>query len=352
MTRDAQRPSAPPAALPPLPDPVRVSVVIPARDAADRLPACLAAVRAQVDDHGVVIVDRIVVAVGPSRDDTARVADRLAAEDARTEVVENPSGRTPDALNLAIAAADGDVVVRVDAQSVLPAGYVARAIATLRRTGAANVGGRQVPTAAGGFAAAAAVAMRSPVGSGGATYRGGGSEGPADTVYLGAFRREALDAVGGYDRRFVRNQDAELNERLRRSGFVVWFDPELEVAYAPRSTARALASQYLQYGRYRRLTGRVHPGSLQARQLAAPAVVAAGAATTVAGLATGRWWLPVAGAVGYLGAVGMVVARDAEDAATAARATAAVAIMHAAWGTGFLLGPPSDEDTGAVPADR
>jgi succinoglycan biosynthesis protein ExoA len=141
----------------------------------------------------------------------------------------------------------------------------------VRRT---SVAGRS-PTADKGFARAVALAMGSPAGSGGAAYRTGTQRGPADTVYLGVFRREALEHVGGYDEQFVRNQDAELNERLRAHGYVVWFEPALEVAYRPRGSVRALARQYAAYGRWRRATARRHPGSLRPRQLAAPALVIA-----------------------------------------------------------------------------
>ncbi|MEX1178956.1 MAG: glycosyltransferase family 2 protein [Nitriliruptor sp.] len=330
------------AALPPLPDDARVSVVVPALAAAGVVERAIEAALAQGD-----LVAEVVVAAG---DEATRDAAQRS-EDARVRVIGNPSGRTPDALNAAIAASTHPVVVRVDAQSILPPGYVARAVATLRRTGAGNVGGLQVPTADAGFGRAVAAAMRSPVGSGGAAYRGGSEPGPADTVYLGVFRREALVAVGGYDPRFTRNQDAELNERLRRAGHTVWFDPELAVTYAPRSSPRSLASQYLQYGRWRRLTARVHPGSLRARQLAPPALVLAGTGVTVIAAVTRAWWLPAVGAGAYAAAVAAAVRAEAGDAPTTARATAAVAIMHAAWGIGFLVGPPRGVSGGPRPAD-
>jgi succinoglycan biosynthesis protein ExoA len=329
-----------PNPLPPLPADPTVSVVVPARQSAATIGAALAAVLRQDPP-----VDEVVVAVGPSTDGTSEVVADVARQDARVRLVDNPTGTTPAALNAAIAATSGQVVVRVDAHAVLPAGYVRRAVDALRETGAGNVGGRQLPVGDTPFGRAVAAAMRSPLGAGGAAYRTGTTPGEVDTVYLGVFRREALEAVGGFDPRFVRNQDAELNLRLRRAGFSVWFDPTMEVDYRPRSSVRALASQYFQYGRWRRRTGREHPGSLGARQLAAPAavVVLAGAAGASALARDARPLAAVGG--GYLavllgGGVRVAGVRDGGPAALA------LATMHLSWGVGFLVGPPRDDHPG------
>lgn len=325
--------------LPPLPDgPVDVAVVVPARHAADALPATLAAIVAQ--DPAPT---EVAVAVAPGDVDTRAAVLAVAAQHGSVRLVDNPTGRTPDGLNAAIAATSAPVVARVDAQAIVGPGYLATALQALRTTGAANVGGRQVPVAEGGFAAAVAAAMASPVGAGGAAYRTSDVAGPADTVYLGVFRRDALDDVGGYDPRFTRNQDAELNLRLARAGHLVWYEPALRVAYTPRGTVGALASQYLQYGRWRRLTATIHRGSLAPRQLAAPALVAGLAAG--AGLAaTGRPQPLAALAATYLAAVGAGAVHAAGEPRQAPATAVALATMHLSWGVGFWLGPPRDPD--------
>jgi succinoglycan biosynthesis protein ExoA len=329
----APRPAPERPGLPPLGDDPTVSVIMPVRDATETLEAAVEAARQPE-------VDEIVLAVGPSSDDTPLVAGALAERHDEVHLVANLSGRTPDALNAAIDCSRGQVVVRVDAHAVLPPGYVARALATLRETGAANVGGRQVPEAAGGFARAAAAAMRSPFGAGGAAYRVGGAPGPVDTVYLGVFRREALDAVGGFDSAFTRNQDAELNLRLRRAGYVVWFDPELAVSYRPRGEVASLARQYYEYGRWRRHTARTHRGSLAPRQLAAPTLVCglAGAALTSVALRDARPLAVAAG--GYLGLLAGAGAKAAPEPLLGPATGIALGTMHLAWGVGFLQGPP------------
>lgn len=327
------RPTA--VTLPPLAEPVAVSVVVPARQAAGLLTGAVAAVLAQDPPP-----DEVLIAVGPSTDRTEAEAAALARDHSEVRVVANPSGRTADGLNRAISAARGRVLVRVDAGARLPAGYLAGVVSALRRTGAANVGGRQVPVAEAGFARCVAAAMRSPVGAGGAAHRTGRHAGPVDTVYLGAFRREALDVVGGFDPAFVRNQDAELNLRLRAAGYEVHFEPALAVGYRPRGSVRALASQYWQYGRWRRATVRRHRGSLRARQLA-PAVLVVGL-VGAAGLSVALaspWPIAVVGG-GYLVGILGAAAVAAEDPGAWPGTALALATMHLTWGAGFLLGPP------------
>jgi len=319
------------AVLPPLPDDVPVSVIIPARGAAGLLPGCLDVVLAQL--HGT---DEVVVAAGD--DTTAAAARARAAEDARVRVVANPAGTTPAALNVALGAARHPVIVRVDAQARIPDGYRDRVVALLVETAAVTVGGRQVARAERGVAAGIAAAMNARLGHGGAAYRSGARGGPVDTVYLGAFRADALRAVGGYDERFITNQDAELNERLRRAGGTVWLDPTLEVTYLPRTTLRALARQFRAYGRGRAMTARRHPGSLSRRQLAAPTLLV----TLLTALVALPWTAVLLGlwAGGYGGLLLLGTLLEGPDARRNLPATvAALMVMHLAWGYGFLTAP-------------
>ena len=307
-----------------------ISVVIPALDAGGVIDGCLDAVLAQ---DGCPPFD-VWVAIGPSTDDTRAIVDRRAAGDARVHAVDNPSGRTPSALNAAISASEGDLVVRVDAQARIPAGYLAALATVSAETGAANVGGRQIPIGHDPGSRAIAVAMASSFGAGPAAFRSGGTAGPTDTVYLGAFRREALVGVGGYDEALIRNQDYELNWRLRDAGHVIWLDPSIGVEYEPRSSLRALASQYWQYGRWKRRVVLANPRSVRLRQLVAPALVVGLLASLVAAVVAPPLALVVP--VVYLLAVAVAAART--SGAARGRVAAAFVTMHLAWGAGFLFG--------------
>jgi len=291
----------------------------------------------------------IVVAVGPSHDRTRDVAEELAARHPRVHVVDNPSGRTPSGLNAAIARSTGTVVVRIDGHAMVPVDYVRTGVETLRSTGADNVGGIMAAEGTTPFECAVARAMTSPFGVGGASFHIGGTAGPALTVYLGCFQRAALERVGGYDDTMIRAQDWEMNLRIRDTGGVVWFTPEMRVTYRPRPTSAALARQYHDYGRWRREVTRRHPDTLSLRYLAAPVMVAGvsiGCALALVGVLTHTPALVTLGLlapVGYLAAnaiASFMAARrvPALSAASALRMPWVFALMHVTWGVGFLRG--------------
>ncbi|MFN3215691.1 MAG: glycosyltransferase family 2 protein [Acidimicrobiales bacterium] len=311
----------------------RISAVMPARNDRAHLWAAATSVLDQVVDADV----DLVIAVGPSDDGTEAEAERLADAHTCVSVVANPSGGTAAGLNQAIAAARGSIIARVDAHCVLPPGYLARAVETLERTGAANVGGVQHAVGSGTVGRAVAAAMGSRFGVGDARFHYGGAEGPADTAYLGVFDAAVLRSVGGFDESLVRNQDYELNWRLRDSGHVVWFDPELVVRYHPREGLGRLARQYFDYGRWKREMLRRNPRALRLRQLAPPLTLV-GVTTGLLGAATGRRWMIAAPVVYAAAVLGATVAAPALDPRARMTLGAVFPTMHGAWGAGFLIG--------------
>lgn len=217
----------------------------------------------------------LVLALGPSTDGTTEIVERLAAEDARISYVHNANTDIPAGLNLAIASTGHPIIVRVDAHSELSPGYTTRAVETLGRTGAANVGGIMVANGRTPFQTAVARAYNSRFGLGGASYHSGGHDGPAESAYLGVFRREVLREVGGYDESLRRGEDWELNLRIRQAGHTVWFDPELRVTYWPRENWRKLTRQFFTTGVWRGELVRRHPRQTPLRFFAPPLLVVA-----------------------------------------------------------------------------
>ncbi|MFE3887450.1 glycosyltransferase family 2 protein [Streptomyces lydicus] len=283
----------------------------------------------------------VVIALGPSTDRTDEIAAELVAEDARVHTVPNPTGRTPAALNAAIKASRHPIVVRVDGHGMLSPNYIATAVRLLEETGAANVGGIMHAEGENAWEDAVAAAMTSKIGVGNAAFHTGGQAGPAETVYLGVFRREALEQQGGYNEEFIRAQDWELNFRIREAGGAIWFSPELRVQYRPRPSVKALAKQYKDYGKWRHVVARYHAGSINLRYLAPPTAVCAIAAGLVAGATVTPWALIVPG--GYLAAIaaGSVPAGKGLSLKARAQIPLALATMHMAWGVGFLTSPRS-----------
>lgn len=310
-----------------------VSVIIPARDAEHTIAATLESALAQ-DYPGEI---EVIVADGSA---SSRTAEVVRARFPSVRIVPNPEQSIPCGLNAALRAAGGAIIVRCDAHAQLPSDYVRRAVATLERTGAANVGGRMQPVGETRFERAVALAMSSRLGAGDSVHRIGGEEGPIDSVYLGAWRRETLMEAGGFDPSLARNEDYELNWRLREQGGVVWFDPALVVRYRPRANWRALGRQYFDYGRWKRVMLRRHPASLRARQLAPPllvlglvgsgALALVGAPTLLAATLPSAWLLVL-----VLGSLWTGVQRRASPGAMLLMPVA-IAIMHLGWGAGFL----------------
>lgn len=285
----------------------------------------------------------VVLAVGTSTDNTWGVATAIAELEPRLKVVANPDGFTPHGLNAAIQAADHDILVRVDGHAFLPQDYLRRVVALLESSGAANVGGRMLPIGTGSVSEAISQAISSPFGIGGGVFRVGGASGPQDSVYLGAFRREALASVGGYDEYFLRAQDWELNYRLRQAGHSIWFDPEIAVGYHPRSSWRDFARQQFRTGGWRRRVIERHDGTANPRYLAPPLAVIGFVAGLILALLTpvlGGWMaLGLVAPLGYLAgvvALGLVVGRK-QPLRVRLRVPVAMGLMHFAWGTGFLL---------------
>ncbi|WP_405152240.1 glycosyltransferase family 2 protein [Sphaerisporangium sp. NBC_01403] len=312
-----------------------ISVVMPVLNEERHLREAVRQVLAQRYDGPI----EVVLAIGPSHDRTQEVADALAAEDPRVTVVPNPTGRTPNALNAAIGASRNGIIARVDGHAMLPEDYLQVAVDTLERTGADNVGGIMAAEGVTPFEQAVACAMTSKIGVGNARFHTGGQPGPADTVYLGVFRREALERVGGYDEHFQRAQDWEMNHRIRETGGLVWFQPRMRVSYRPRPTVKALAKQYFHYGRWRRVVARTHEGTINLRYLAPPLAVLA----MLLGLVVSPFFplgLLVPGAYILAILAGSVLTGRGLSAAALLRLPVVYATMHISWGWGFLTSPP------------
>ena len=316
-----------------------VSVIVPARDAEETIASTLDSILAQ-DYAGPM---EIVVADGSDSRSTSEVVRRQYPG---VKLVSNLERTTPNGLNAALRAAAGRVVVRCDTHAALTPGYVRRAVHTLERTGAAVVGGRQRPVGDTAFERAVGMAITTPLGAGDARYRLGGPEGPVDNFYLGVYRRDALDAAGGFDPALVRSQDSEFNWRLRARGELVWFDPAMTVFYRPRGALLALARQYFDYGRWKPVVLRRNPTELRLRHLASPLLVLGLVGSALLGAASlllpGMEWALAASMampVFYAAAIvlGAVVVGLLRRDASAVLLPVVLATMHLSWGVGFFL---------------
>ena len=307
-----------------------VSVILPVLNEENYLESAVAAILSQKHEGPV----EVILAIGPCRDRTMEIAEKLRSSDPRIIIVANPTGRTAAGLNLAIAHSSYPIILRVDGHAEIPDNYISLAVQILSATGAVNVGGVMAAVGATTFESAVAEAMRSPLGVGAARFHTGGVAGPVDTVYLGTFRKSALEAVGGFDERFTRAQDWELNYRLRSAGGLVYFDPQLHVTYRPRPSIRALAKQYFEYGRWRRVVTRHHQGTVNLRYLAPPTALAINLLSIILGATLSAiFFTPV---LIYSLFIVMASLKIGKSFGERIRLPGILLTMHMSWGAGFL----------------
>ena len=312
-----------------------ISVILPVLNEEKYLADAVTAILAQQYDGKL----EVILAVAPSSDKTLEIAQQLHKNDPRVVIVDNPTGRTAVGLNLAIAASQYSIIVRVDGHSNIPNNYCQLVSEILEKTGAVNVGGVMAAEGQSLFQRSVARAMRSPLGVGASRFHTGGLAGEVDTVYLGAFRKEALLAAGGFDERFTRAQDWELNFRLRQAGGAIYFDPRLVVTYRPRSTVKALAKQYFEYGRWRRVVSRRHQGTINYRYLAPPFTVAATTLSLLLGwLVSPALLLPALVYAVFILIASAVIGKSAGEILCL---PTILLTMHISWGLGFLTSPKS-----------
>jgi succinoglycan biosynthesis protein ExoA len=292
----------------------------------------------------------LVLALGPSTDGTSERVARIAKNDSRVRIVENPETTIPIGLNRAIRAARHDVIVRVDAHSELAPGYTETAVASLTRTGAASLGGLMVAQGRTPFQSAVARAYNSRLGLGGGAYHGTAVEGPAESAYLGIMRRAEIIEIGLYDEGLKRGEDWDLNRRLRSAGHLVWLDPELRVTYWPRDTWKKLARQFVATGIWRGELVRRLRGRNPVRYFAPPALVVASVTSLIVlglqlggaltGLFSSVLGLIHLAPVLYLLVLVSLLVTPTSGPSLRDRAIFAlvVATMHLSWGGGFLRG--------------
>jgi glycosyltransferase involved in cell wall biosynthesis len=318
----------------------KVSVVIPCRDEAGTIEACIKSLIA--DDYPWDRLE-ILVVDGKSSDGTQQVVKQLAQEYPFVRLLDNPGRITPIGLNVGIRAASGDIIVIASAHARYGERYVSRSVAALRAGGAECVGGTMaaVPSGSGMIAEAIAVALSHRFGVGNSKYRISSRPGYVDTVAYGAYRSEVFRRIGLFDERLVRNQDIELNARLRKAGGRIYMTPEMHSDYYCRSNLRELSRQNFQNGRWNVYTIGLTGGSLAWRHFAPLGFVVALFGSGVLAIESSVFgWVFSAISVVYI--VGAITAALASPRGRHAGSRALVPlvflVLHLSYGLGSLWG--------------
>jgi succinoglycan biosynthesis protein ExoA len=311
-----------------------VTVAIPCFNEEASIEACLRGVLAQDYPRDRI---EILIADGFSVDGTRAILSRLAKEDHRIRIIDNPERIQAAGLNAILKIARGAVIVRMDAHCDYQSDYVRKCVEVLESTGADNVGGAQRARAKTHFQKALSAALDSPLAVGGAKYRSAANEGFVDTVFLGAFRRRVFEAVGLYDPRASINEDAELNQRLLAIGGKIYLSRDIVVHYYPRSSLSALARQYFRYGTGRARTILKH-GTLPSLRPAVPFFMVMAAAVLLIAPALRLFSPLVFGLYAFVTAVEAVRVGGAAGLITTAVVWAIFPVLHVCHGLGFAAG--------------
>ncbi len=314
---------------------VRVSVLVPVLDEAAHLDAALAGMRAQEDPGGPI---ELLFADGGSTDGTRARLDAAAERDPWIRVLDNPARLTTPGLNVALAAARGEYVARMDAHTRYPPGYLRTGVQRLERGDVAHVSGPQIAEGTDPWSRRVALALHTRLGVGGASFRRPiASEIDVPSGFTGVWRAQTLRDAGGWDARIYPNEDAELAARIRRRGGRIVCVPDMAAAYAPRGSLGALGRQYWRYGQGRARTSLRHPAAAQVAHLAPPGLVLALAGSVAPSRRVRRG--ARAGLLAYGAALaGTTAVELARRSPGAAFLPAVLATMHLSWGSGFLVG--------------
>jgi glycosyltransferase involved in cell wall biosynthesis len=320
-----------------------VSVLIPVRNEALHIAACLRSLL-----EGTYPRERMEIFVidGQSTDDTRKEVALFSSTHPNVHLLDNPHRTVPHAMNTGIRASRGDFIVRVDAHAHFPPDYIEQLVTGMQALGADNVGGTiyTLPGADTRAARAVALILSHPFGVGNSQFRTASPQGIAlevDTVPFGCYRRETFQRIGLFDEVFVRNQDDELNARLKRAGGRIYLLPSVRIGYVARDSLRKMTRMLFQYGYFKPLVAIKLGRPATIRQLAPPAFV-----TVAVGLAPIAWVFPAAGML-WAGTLLAHCVLNSYISVTQARQHdwglfpflfAGYLLGHLAYGAGFLTG--------------
>jgi glycosyltransferase involved in cell wall biosynthesis len=311
-----------------------VSIVIPARNEAGTIAVCLASILAQeYSDFEVLVVD------GASTDQTANIVREYAQRDSRIRLLENRDRSIAKSLNIALAEAQGEWLVRIDAHAHVPQNYIGLAVAHLATGEWGGVGGRKDGIGETNSGRAIAAALGSRFGVGDSRYHYATSSYVADHIPYGCYATDLCRRIGGWNERLEANEDYEFDYRLRQAGHRLLLDPALRISWRSRQSLRDLFRQYHRYGRGKAAMVKLHPTSIRARHLAPPLlIVNLGSAALLVPFSRRRARLLWAPYLAALAAATVGTRRRVDGLSARAAIPAAFAVMHIAWGLGFWRG--------------
>lgn len=281
----------------------------------------------------------ILVIDGMSTDSSEEIVRKYTERYSFLRLLKNPKRIQTVALNIGLAEAKGEIIIRMDAHTTYTQDYIHQCVSLLQTTGADNVGGVQRAVGEGYVSDTIALATTLLFGIGDARFRYSEREEWVDTVYLGAWHKRTLDSLGGgFNEEWVVNEDYELNYRLRKNGGKILLSPRIRCQYHVHGSLKSLLRQYFRYGLWKVKTLVAHPDSLRWRQIVPPLFVLA--------LFVSLVLIPVSWVVGVI-IPGIYTITNLAVSFWTAHSHGwrylplipfVFAILHLSWGAGFWVG--------------
>lgn len=181
------------------------------------------------------------------------------------KIYDNPNRTVPYAMNIGIKNAKGKYIIRLDAHAEYEKNYIEKCVYYLNKTNADNVGGIAITKSKGFVGESIALMLSSKFGVGNSSFRTNGNSGYVDTVPFGAFKREVFKKWGMYDERLTRNQDNEMNFRIRKNGGKIYLSNDIIFSYYCRDSIKGISDMAIKNGMWNIITMKLCPGSMGIR---------------------------------------------------------------------------------------
>ena len=233
---------------------MKLSIIIPCLNEEKYIEQCIISVfnnNYPKENFELIIVD------GMSSDKTVQIIQCLQKEYKNLRLLENPKKTAPTAMNLGIKSAKGELIMRMDAHSFYPEHYISTLLEWKEKLKADNIGALWKTDVLNKTKTSNAIkiVLTNKFGVGNGLFRIGVDEPlEVDTVPFGCYSKSVFDEVGNYDERLIRNQDIELNKRLKAKGGKVFLIPYTFCRYFARETYRKLAHNNYRNGYWNMLT--------------------------------------------------------------------------------------------------
>lgn len=241
----------------------KVSVIIPVRNEEKNIGICIESIINQDYPNNQL---EIIFIDGNSEDETKKLINKYVKKYPNyIYLFDNPRKIVPCAMNIGIKKSTGDYIIRLDAHSKYPNNYITECINTMENIEADNVGGLVKTLGKGVVGNAFAKVLSTKFGVGNSAFRTNAKSGYVDTVPFGAYKKDTFIKYGYYDERLKRNQDYELNYRIRKNGGRIYLNSNISLTYFCRNSFSSIASQSYENGKWNIITSKLCPGSMSIR---------------------------------------------------------------------------------------